>query len=298
MAIKNKRNIRNKIKNATYENVDKIIYGDENSVTINYYFNNQQDYEKISEKNDDYMEFYEKYIKKFEELDNYSYHIIFPKFEDKKYDFISDYLIFGKKIIEWVFGVGVFPNKSLHSFYLKLQKEFKFSDDALICKRWKANLLYFDGNLKAASEEYEKLYDYAISKSDEPSWYLDDICIDGRNIFHQYEGTINKFTFDNKFQTHLSTNKHKLTYPDVDRIKAEIFDDLAKNVFNNKNKSKHTVIYGIGLEKYFNQIQHLIYLTIFYGSITHLQLIRKIISNVMYIYMVIHFITKSFMKSA
>ena len=120
--------------------------------------------------------------------------------------------------------------------------------------------------------------------NDFPTWYLDDICIDGRNILHQYENSINKFTFDNKYQRKIDANKHKLSYPDVDRIKSEIFDSLSKTIFSNKTKSKYTTIYGIGLENCFKQIQQLLYLTVFYGSITHMRLIRELISNIMYMY--------------
>lgn len=66
------------------------------------------------------------------------------------------------------------------------------------------------------------MFDYAVNLNDFPEWYLDDICIDGRNIFQQYENTINKLAFDNKYQRKIDANKHKLSYPDVDRIKSEI----------------------------------------------------------------------------
>ena len=177
-----------------------------------------------------------------------------------------------------------FPDKELIEFYHNLKLEFDLSDDSTICRRWKANFAYFRGDLKKASNEYDKLFDYAVNLNDFPEWYLDDICIDGRNILCQYENTINKFTFDNKYQRKIDGNKHKLSYPDVDRIKSEIFDSLSKTIFNNKTKSKYTVIYGIGLENCFKQIQQLLYLTIFYGSITHMRLIRELISNIMYMY--------------
>lgn len=231
-----------------------------------------------------YNDFYKKYLNKFDELDNYAYHLTFPYFNDKKYEFTSKPLILGKKIVDWIFGLSDFPDKELIDFYDNLKLEFDLSDDSTICRRWKANFAYFSGDLKKASTEYSELFDYAVNLNDFPEWYLDDICIDGRNILCQYENTINKFTFDNKYQRKIDGNKHKLSYPDVDRIKSEIFDSLSKTIFNNKTKSKYTVIYGIGLENCFKQIQQLLYLTIFYGSITHMRLIRELISNIMYMY--------------
>lgn len=271
--------------NATYQNIEKVINGDETNIynTTVLQINMNESYELLTNKVN-YNEFYKKYLNKFDELDNYAYHLTFPYFNDKKYEFTSKPLILGKKIVDWIFGLSDFPDKELMDFYDNLKLEFDLSDDSTICRRWKANFAYFSGDLKKASTEYSELFDYAVNLNDFPEWYLDDICIDGRNILCQYENTINKFTFDNKYQRKIDGNKHKLSYPDVDRIKSEIFNSLSKTIFNNKTKSKYTVIYGIGLENCFKQIQQLLYLTIFYGSITHMRLIRELISNIMYMY--------------
>ena len=285
MVIKtDKRKIDNT--NAIYNNVNKIINGDQ---TTNIYetnifqINQEKSYETITNKVD-YNDFFKKYINKFEELDNYAYNLVFPYFKHKNYDFTSTPLILGKKMVDWIFGLCEFPSKDLLKFYDIIKLEFEFNDNSTICNRWNANFAYFNGDLHLATKKYDELYNYAIKENDFPVWYLDDICIDGRNILHQYENTINKYTFENKYQQRLDKNKHKLSYPDVDRIKSEIFDDLSKTIFKNKTKSKYTVIYGKGLESCFNQIQQLLYLTIFYGSITHLKLIRILVSNVMYMY--------------
>lgn len=271
--------------NSTYQNVEKVINGDETNVykTTVYQINMDSSYELLTNKVN-YNEFYKKYLNKFDELDNYAYNLTFPHFNDKKYEFTSKPLILGKKIVNWTFGLNDFPDKELIEFYNNLKLEFDLSDDSTICRRWQANFAYFNGDLKKALNEYDKLFEYAVDLNDFPEWYLDDICIDGRNIFQQYENTINKFTLYNKYQRKINSNKHKLSYPDVDRIKSEIFESLSKTIFSNKTKSKYTTIYGIGLKNCFKQIQQLLYLTVFYGSITHMRLIRKLISNIMYMY--------------
>lgn len=272
--------------NAVYNNVDKVVNGDEKTFIFAqniYQINSEQSYENITNQVS-YNEFFKNYINKFDELDNYAYNSIFPYFKDKKYEFTSIPLVLGKKMIDWVFGLCEFPNKELFNFYSIIKSEFDFGDDSTICKRWDANFAYFNHNLNLSSKKYDELFDFAIKTNDFPVWYLDDICIDGRNILHQYENTINKYTFDNRYQQRLDKNKHKLSYPDIDRIRSEIFNDLSKTIFDNKTKSKHTVIYGIGLENCFKQIQQLLYLTVFYGSITHMRLIRELISNIMYMY--------------
>ena len=108
-----------------------------------------------------------------------------------------------------------FPDKELIEFYHNLKLEFDLSDDSTICRRWKANFAYFRGDLKKASNEYDKLFDYAVNLNDFPEWYLDDICIDGRNIFQQYENTINKFS---KNMTTIIIAHRLSTIKDCDKI--------------------------------------------------------------------------------
>lgn len=265
-----------------FANNGDVINGDYTKI-YNYYINSEEAYKILTEK-DNYSDFYKSYISKLKELDGYALSLFYPHFNDKTFDFTSKSLVFGKKIIDWVYGLAEFPSKEIQEFYNDLKIDFNFNDNTVIVKRWNANSAYFNSNIKQSSENYSKLYDELLKCKNIPEWYLDDICIDGRNLLHQYENMINKYSFDNKFQIRLSSNKHKLSYPDVDRIKSEIFENVSKNIFNNKNKSKYTTIYGVGLEDCFTQIQNLVFLTIFYGSITHLKLVRELISNIMYMY--------------
>lgn len=282
MAIKNKIH---KLFNCftRFENNGDVINGDSTKIFNNYYINSEESYKVLTEK-DNYSDFYKKYISNFEELNGYAFSLFYPFFNQKTFDFTSKSLAFGKKIIDWVYGLAEFPSREIQDFYDNLKTDFNFDNNTVIVKRWNANIAYFNSDVKQSSENYSKLYDELLKSKNIPDWFLDDICIDGRNLLRQYENMKNKISFDNKFQTRLSLNKHILTYPDIDRIKSEIFENVSKRVFNNKNKSKYTTIYGIGLEECFRQIQDLVFLTIFYGSITHLKLVRELISNIMYMY--------------
>lgn len=282
MGIKDsKHEMRNQF--SRFENNGDVINGNCTKVYNNYQFDKIEIYEALTEK-DNYSEFYKRYISKFEELNDYAFSLFYPKVIKKSFEFTSKPLVMGKKIINWIYGLKEFPGKEIQEFYEDLKMDFDFNENMVIVKRWNANSDYFNNNIKQASENYDKLYDELITNKDIPDWYLDDICIDGRNLLAQYENTQNKYSLDNKFQKTLDSNKHKLSYPDIDRIKAEIFENVSKHIFNNKNKSKYTTIYGIGLKECFSKIQNLIFLTIFYGSITHLKLVRQLISNIMYMY--------------
>ena len=128
MAIEvDKRKIDNT--NTIYENVGKVINGDEKShyEINNYFINNSKSYEMLTNKNN-YNEFYKQYLNKFDELDNYMYHLVFPYVSDKKYVFTSKPLILGKKIVDWVFGINEFPNEELIEFYDMLKLELDLNN--------------------------------------------------------------------------------------------------------------------------------------------------------------------------
>lgn len=237
-----------------------------------------------NEEKEKYSDLYKKYINKFKELENYAMSLIYPKFIDKKYEFSSNTLILGKKIIDWIFGISKYPSKEIESLYKELQEEFEIKEDSILGKRWKANKMYFGGKLAEAKDGYIELKNEINYTKDIPYWLKDDVLIDGRNILNKYDNSMDQYTHPNPFQQEIDKNKHKLSYPDVDRIKADIFEKVSNHIFDNKNKGKYTTIFGIGLEEILNNIQNLAYITIFYGSITHLKLVRLLIAEVMYMY--------------
>ena len=277
------------IENGDIVNGDKII----ENITINNncYLTIENSPELIKtligvskEEKEEYSELYKKYINKFKELENYAMSLIYPKYVHKKYDFDSNTLIFGKKIIDWIFGLSGYPSKEIEMLYKELQEEFEIKEESILGKRWKANKMYFEGKLEESKDKYIELKTEIISNRDIPYWLKDDILIDGRNILNKYDSTMDQYTYPNPFQEEINKNKHNLSYPDVDRVKADIFEKVSNHVFDNKNKGKYTIIFGIGLEEILNKIQNLAYITIFYGSITHLKLVRILISEVMYMY--------------
>lgn len=236
------------------------------------------------EEKEEYSELYKKYINKFKELENYAMSLIYPKYVHKKYDFNSNTLIFGKKIINWIFGLNGYPSKEIETLYKELQEEFEIKEESILGKRWKANKMYFEGKLEESKDKYIELKNEITSNRDIPYWLKDDILIDGRNILNKYDSAMDQYTYLNPFQEEINKNKHNLSYPDVDRIKADIFEKVSNHIFDNKNKGKYTIIFSIGLEEILNKIQNLAYITVFYGSITHLKLVRILISEVMYMY--------------
>lgn len=259
----------------------KMINGD-NTETITYNTYNIF-YPEVTTKNE-YSEFYYKYINKFEELEGYLFSNLFWSYQKEKYNFKSVSLQFGKAIIDWVIGKKDFPIQLLEQFQNELKSEFDINEDEVIEKRWVAMFEYFRGNIESSITIYQELLIKIKSGEQIDSYFKDDILIDGRNINMQYNDKNNKYKLKDEFQEEINKNRHILANPIYDRIKTNIYEAAHKNSFGYKHKSKHTIIYSNGLENICNEIQKLIYVTIFYGSITHLKLSRELLSDILYLY--------------
>lgn len=259
----------------------KMINGD-NTETITYNTYNIF-YPEVTTKNE-YSEFYYKYVNKFEELEGYLFSNLFWNYQKEKYNFKSVSLQFGKAIIDWAIGKKDFPIQLLEQFQNELKSEFDINEDEIIKKRWVAMLEYFRGNIESSITIYQELLIKIKSGEQIESYFKDDILIDGRNINAQYDNENNRYKLNDEFQEEINKNRHILANPIYDRIKTNIYEAAHKNSFGYKHKSKHTIIYSNRLESICNDIQKLIYVTIFYGSITHLKLSRELLSDILYLY--------------
>jgi len=259
----------------------KMINGD-NTETITYNTYNIF-YPEVTTKNE-YSEIYYKYVNKFEELEGYLFSNLFWNYQKEKYNFKSVSLQVGKAIIDWAIGKKDFPIQLLEQFQNELKSEFDINEDEIIKKRWVAMLEYFRGNIESSITIYQELLIKIKSGEQIESYFKDDILIDGRNINAQYDNENNRYKLNDEFQEEINKNRHILANPIYYRIKTNIYEAAHKNSFGYKHKSKHTIIYSNRLESICNDIQKLIYVTIFYGSITHLKLSRELLSDILYLY--------------
>ncbi len=172
-----------------------------------------------------------------------------------------------------------FPIELLQQFQNELKKEFDINEDEIIKKRWEAILEYFRGNIENSLKIYQELLKKIKSGEQIESYFKDDILIDGRNINIQYNNQ-----YKNEFQEEIDKSKHILANPIYDRIKTNIYEEAHKNSFGYKNKSKYTFMCSNTVENICNEIQILIYVTIFYGSITYIKFSRELLSDILYIY--------------
>ena len=229
-----------------------------------------------------YSDEYKNYINSFQELENYLFGFLFPKMVGK-YDFSGDYLKFGKLLLNWIMGSNYFPIKEYENFCKVLAQTYNIPTDDIILKRWEAFGKYFSSDISSCVEIYENILK-DIDNLVCPSDFIDDILIDGRNILTEAEQLNNRVFVKNPFQKEIDKHGRKLATPIYDRIKTDIYEKTLKDSFNIETKGQNTIIYGSNLSITLNEIQNLIYNTVFYGSITHTKLCREVISNIMYAY--------------
>lgn len=279
------------IKNKTSQKISGDNYGKIAGRDINEIYEDNRKYVTIVEKvynipaennKKYYSEEYKNYINSFEELNDYLFGFIFPKLS-KKYEFSGNYLLFAKEILDWIMGIAEFPLKKYKLFCQELTRIYSIDKEDIILKRWEAIGYYFSSNINECANIYNKILEN-IESIEGPNELIDDILIDGRNILIEQEQLNNRIILDNSFQKEIKKHGRKLTMPIYDRIKADCYEKTIKDTFNIDTKGQNMVMFGSSLNSILNEIQNLIYNTIFYGSITHLKLCREVISNVMYSY--------------
>ena len=226
---------------------------------------------------------YKEYLKRFEGLNDYIYCNDFTtNFFKKDFIFNDIFLSFGKKLLNWLMGRNHFPLSDLDKFYNELKKIYNVKDTSILAKRWDALHKYFEGNIKEAHKIYLELLHKENNNIE--NWLRDDILVDGRNVTIQLERIEQKYFINNVFQMEIEKNGRKIVYPNIDRVRSNLYENVLKNIFNYQNKSKYTQIYGVGLEYILNSIQELAYISILFGSITHFRLARSLLAEVLSIY--------------
>ena len=254
--------IKNEINNSPYS---KILNGDDYSI-YNYFYGDSS--EKAFNKES------KKFLTNFESLDGYLFYKILGY--NKKYELKSDYIKFGINIFDWILGERVFPDKE----YLSLL----YNDDQnFYNKRRKCLYLYFKSECQETLNELDQIFSLLDSINTFEN-YKNDILIDGRNLAIENNQLMNLYSPKEKYQNKIKTEEINITAPIYDRLKVNLFERSFDDSFKEETLPPSSVYYSSGLKEALNEVQNLILLTIYNGSITHLKLCRKTIFNLLYNY--------------
>lgn len=149
---------------------------------------------------------------------------------------------------------------------------------SIISKRWHAIGMYFEGNLQGCVDELTSIFKLAKDNTSIPDWMVSDILIDLRNQTLMLGRANNAFTIS-PAQELLDEKSVPVYYPFVDRLAGEITEQSLKEKIKHETKSPYTTFWGTNLSTICDRIVTIFIISAFHGSLTHMLLTRKRITD-------------------
>lgn len=191
---------------------------------------------------------------------------------------------FAKSMLEWLIGINKFPYEKVDIFLKEIYLKYKINN-SWINDRWKALYEYYEGNIEESVKIYIELYKKCDIDNTIPEWIKLDIYIDGRNLLLENDKFNNRFNLkENIFQEKLNNYNTIVYYPIIDRLTKGIYEKLNKNLFNIRTKSRNTIMYSNDIVTIFDDIQQILYVILMFGSKTHLNVLKSLISEILTLY--------------
>ncbi len=144
----------------------------------------------------------------------------------------------------------------------------------LVLMRYDAVAAYFQGELKMCFEKLKECIGLCTKHTDIPKWLMNDVAIDLRNIQIEINRETDIVRFDMEGQKILDQDNEPLYYPVIDRIASDYYTDIAKHMFDNIVKPSHIINLG-NVDFAIGKACNVFLVAYFYGSITHMIMIRK-----------------------
>ena len=165
---------------------------------------------------------------------------------------------------------------------IKNLDELYDSTDWLL-KRWDAIRLELSGEYEKALESEKEALSLAKA-ANLPSWIVNDILIDCRNIENEIHNQRRSWSVENDFQKELRDLETIVYLPVMDRYLAEIYRALANEEFKFQTASPNTTFFGTNLGPIVNNVENYFFSALMYGSYTHMAISREILARVLYKY--------------
>jgi len=144
----------------------------------------------------------------------------------------------------------------------------------LVLIRYDAIEAYFKGDLKMCLKKLEECVELCMKSKDIPKWLMNDVAIDLRNMQIEMDRENDIIRVDMQGQNILNRDNEPLYYPVIDRIVSEYYADIAKHMFNNMVRPSNTINLG-GVDYAIEKACNVFLIAYFYGSISHMIMIRK-----------------------
>ena len=145
-----------------------------------------------------------------------------------------------------------------------MQKVIEFRLDAV--------RFFFLEDLNSCIDSLEKAVDFINKSKSIPTWILNDVAIDLRNMITEKGLKQNQFILDNKGQKIINATKELVVFPIIDRISTNISQQAIKHYNNVLLESPYTVSFG-GIEEILEDVGDYYCRSLMFGSITHLRMV-------------------------
>lgn len=155
---------------------------------------------------------------------------------------------------------------------LKSYLSSKYNEDLkeILIERLNAVELYLNGKLNEAFNLLTILLKKVNKNKVIPNWMINDIALDHYNLDY-----ILNFKIDGEGRKTMNDSKENVFFPEIDRYSSHINSDIVKNYKKVINEKIYSISFD-NIENQFENIKKYFYISIFYGSITHIELIKKL----------------------
>lgn len=183
----------------------------------------------------------------------------------------------GVAMLDWLLTNNDFPTNDKILQIISTMKDI-FSDITWLSKRWEACKSMAKNDLDQALK-YENEALTLAENGTLPSWLITDILIDCRNISNS-----NSPFSGQKYQNKFSATKELIYFPGLDRFCSNLFNDVIDEHQKELIKSFEEMTFGNNLSKIVTEFENCLFISMLYGSYTHIILAREALAKVLYQY--------------
>lgn len=193
---------------------------------------------------------------------------------------LSELHAIGKDMILWLLNNYAFPQGE-KIVNLIFSMKTLYPDTLWLSKRWDACKCMANKNYSQALRFESEALDLA-TQQDLPLWIINDILIDCRNISSRIQ------PYNPQYQEQLSSSKEFLFFPGLDRCYSNLFNDAIDDYQKELTLSRYESRFGSNLKAIVNNFENSLFISMLYGSYTHIVLAREALAKILYQYGIIY----------
>jgi hypothetical protein len=182
-------------------------------------------------------------------------------------------------VIEFLLGEKKFKDINLETLLKTFGAIQSPKLNELVSRRWEVIASFYNGEIGNALSINEAVYNTFSEDGSIPSWLLNDILIDWRNL-KTIDDQI-KNVYDFSVQDRINQQNSLIFFPLTDRFSTNINDDIWNRNFKALTSSPYSTTY-YNLEHLFGYISNYLFAAIYYGSYTHIVFTLKEIQKALF----------------